>query len=510
MFSEPAERLAATLEFLQEVTPEDCAAAFRPVWESGNRFVDAMGSGFSAAKVPAILAAYEASQRKAVEAPRETPLPVFAYSDFGPAGKIESQERDATLDFYRVKFANGIRLNVKRTIFRKDGVDVRVRFEGGQLAQSNHGAGLVRFFGAWGLGGLRKHTPAEIRDLNSAHAIRYSFFSDQETFGQRISTRPQDLRYALELATAYFLEPAFDKNEWRKIWSDQLPERSRLSRSLEGVSRLRIDPVLARGDDRFEVPGLIGSFFTRRSTFVQWFEPILKNSPLEIAIVGDIDPLKAIEEVARTFGTLPERRRERSVLDGAPLRAEEKPVEQALTYRSTAARALTSLAWRQTRGGEYAERQKLVVLTQILEDRIFKKIRSEMGSTYAPSVDFMVSDDSPDYAFVICRVETVPERASEVQAVIKQIAQSLAEHGVTEEEFERARAPMLAGQLSEVRTNGYWLDLLAEAQSNPARFQWWQERTVRLKALTKADLDETARNSLRSDRLSAFIIRPKK
>jgi len=62
--------------------------------------------------------------------------------------------------------------------------------------------------------------------------------------------------------------------------------------------------------------------------------------------------------------------------------------------------------------------------------------------------------------------------------------------------------------VSEVCTDNYRLDLLVPAQSNPKRFQWWRERTEKLKALTKADLDAGAHTGFRADRLSAFVIRP--
>ncbi|MEO6567627.1 MAG: insulinase family protein [Opitutaceae bacterium] len=509
VFSDPVERLAPTREFLQEVTPEDCTAAFREVWKSSDRLVGTMGRGLTFPKGPAIVAAYEASQRTPVRQSREAGAPVFAYSDFGPPGKIEKQDLDPALDFFRVTFANGIRLNIKRTAFRKNEVYINVRFAGGVLAQSERNPGQLSYVGAWALGGLLKHPPAEVADFNAAHLVRLSFSADRENFAQSISVRPQDLRYALELATAYFSEPAFGKNEWRRLWSEQLGRRSDMLRSLDGTSQLRISPILASGDKRLEVPGLIGSFLARRSSFIQWFRPILETSPMEIAVVGDADPLEVIREVARTFGTLPARRRERSELDGAPLVAEEQAVEKTLTYPSNSGRALNTLAWRQTRGGEYPERQKMVVLASILEDRVYKKIRGEMGFTYSPSVSLELFEHSPDYAFLICMVETIPGRTAEVQLAIQEIAQSLAGRGVTEEEFERARAPLLAGQMSEVRTNDYWLDLLDQAQSNPKRFQWWKERTEKLKALTKADLDAAAQNYFRADRLSAFVIRPK-
>jgi zinc protease len=509
VFADPGDRQEITREFFRTVTPEDCLTAFRAVWKDGNRFVSLIGKGIEASKEPEILAAYEASQREAVRAPREMRALVFAYSDFGPPGKIEKQEFDSTLDFYRVTFANGIRLNVKRTSFRLGEVKISVRFAGGMQAQSGSSVGLARFVGAWSSGGLRKHPPGELRDINKAHVIGLSLSTDWENFEQQIATRPEDLRYALEFTTAHFLEPAYGKNEWRRVWSEQLDRRSDTLRSLDGIMGLRVLPLLAKGDERFEVPGLVGSFLTRRSAFIDWFEPILKTSPMEIAVVGDIDPLETIREVARTFGTLPTRRRERSALDGASVQPEERTGDRTFTYRSNSNRALNALAWRLTGGNEFPERQKIGVLGDILEDRIYKKVRAEMGSTYSPSVVFDIEDHSPEYAFLICAIETVPQRTGDVQAAVKEIARSLTDSGVTEEEFERARAPILSAHTSAVRTNDYWLDMLATAQSNPARFAWSQRRTEAMKALTKADLDVAAQNYLRPDRLSTFVIRPK-
>ena len=364
VFSDPVARLGPTQEFFNTVTPEDCLAAFRSAWDSGDRLVGVTARGFGREKEAAIRDVYEKSRRIAVQAPVETSPPAFAYTDFGPPGKIEHQEYDAVFNFHRVVFANGVRLNVKRTAFRRNAVEVAIRFGGGIAAQSPGAPGLASYVGAWLKGGLLKNSAMEMGDLNRTRVMSDSVVIDWESFQRRISTRPQDLRYAMELTAAFFLEPAFAKDEWREVWSTQLPMRSAKGHSLDGMDELEVRPALANGDRRLAVPGLIGSFFYRRSTFVKWFQPILQKSPMEIAIVGDIDPATVMAEVARTFGTLPERRRERSEADGLPWQSPPQAIQRTISYASAAPRSLVYFAWRETDGCGFPERQKISLLAR--------------------------------------------------------------------------------------------------------------------------------------------------
>ena len=54
-----------------------------------------------------------------------------------------------------------------------------------------------------------------------------------------------------------------------------------------------------------------------------------------------------------------------------------------------------------------------------------------------------------------------------------EIADDLAKNGVTDDELNRARLPLLTAQSESLRSNGYWLgSVLARAQERPEMLDW--------------------------------------
>ena len=88
------------------------------------------------AKVPiaggtdAILAALKTSEQVAVTAPLAATSTAFAYTDFGVPGKVVADDRIEDLGIRRIRFANNVLLNIKRTDFEKDSVYLGLRVDG--------------------------------------------------------------------------------------------------------------------------------------------------------------------------------------------------------------------------------------------------------------------------------------------------------------------------------------------------------------------------------------------
>src|SRR5206468_8785441 len=61
--------------------------------------------------------------------------------------------------------------------------------------------------------------------------------------------------------------------------------------------------------------------------------------------------------------------------------------------------------------------------------------------------------------------------------LIVEIANDLAEKGVTEDELERAKKPILTSLRESARTNGYWLgSVVSRVQERPEQLDWCRTR----------------------------------
>ena len=81
--------------------------------------------------------------------------------------------------------------------------------------------------------------------------------------------------------------------------------------------------------------------------------------------------------------------------------------------------------------------------------------------------------------------------------------------GVTADELERAKKPILTQLRESSRTNQYWIGaVLARAQERPYVLDWCRTRYSEYDAITTAELDALARQYLPPARASRVIVVP--
>ena len=149
------------------------------------------------------------------------------------------------------------------------------------------------------------------------------------------------------------------------------------------------------------------------------------------------------------------------------------------------------------------------MLGEVFADRLRVKVREELGGAYSPGAGNNSSDTYRGYGYMIANVTVDPERAGEIADVVTAIAADLAANGVSEDELDRARQPILTGIRESVRTNGYWLgSVLAAAQEFPERLDWSRSRTADFQGITKAELDTLAKAYLGSNRAFRAVVLP--
>ena len=120
-------------------------------------------------------------------------------------------------------------------------------------------------------------------------------------------TTPRDLPLQLDLLAAYVTDPGFRPEALERY-------RAQLARALrpacaapDGALRGPVERLLHDGDPRFGVPPQGVAEQRTLGELRAWLEPMLQHGPLQVVIVGDVDPAQAIAEVGRTFGALPAR-----------------------------------------------------------------------------------------------------------------------------------------------------------------------------------------------------------
>lgn len=511
VFTTPAFDLALLGPVLDEVTVDDCLTALREAWEAPHRFISVIGNATIPDEAEGVIAAaYEESRRVAVEPPDAIEDAAFAYTFFGSPGEVATRSWVDDLDITQVVFSNGVRLNLKRTDFEAGRVVMSVRLGGGRLTEPADQPGISLLAGnVFTQGGLGAHSSDELRRILAGRNVGVGFAVGDDAFGFSGSTTPEDLLLQLQLTAAYLTDPGYRPEAERQVRKGIEQYYTRLAHVPDGPLLLEVDRMLASGDPRFGLPRRSEIGLRTMDEVASWLEPVLEDGAIEIALVGDLDVDTAIDAVAHTLGALPPRAGKPAYARERQARFPESPFVRDYLVPTEIPKGVVALYWPTTDGRDVRVARRLSVLANVLNDRLRVKIREELGGAYSPRAGNNSSDTYENYGYITARITVEPGMAVEIADAATELAAGLATDGVTEDELERAREPILTSLRESARANAYWIGaVLGSAQEFPQRLEWSRSRYSDFEGMTTSELDVLAEAYLGADRVFRVIVLP--
>jgi zinc protease len=511
VFTHPADELALYGPALASVTVEQCLAALREAWAEPSRFLIVNGNTtIEGDAVAAITAAYTASQAVAVAPPALIADAAFAYTDFGAPGAIARREHIADLDITQITFANGVRLNLKPTDFEAGRIRVSARFGSGRLIEPPAQRGLAWLAGnTFTAGGLGQHSADELRRLLAGRTVGVGFGVAADAFTLSGGTNREDLLLQLQLMAAHLTDPGYRPEALRLVRQGIEQTYRSFDHTPSGPLNTEVQNLLASGDPRFGMPPKEEMLSRNLDEVRAWLAPELAQGPMEIAVVGDLDVEATITAVARTFGALPPRGERPDLTALLQVSAPAEPFTKVYSIISEIPKGQVVLYWPTTDGRDAPLARRLGLLGDVLADRLRVKIREELGGAYSPGAASSASDTYPGYGWIYASITVDPTAAGMIADATIAIADDLQRHGVTEDELDRAKRPLLTSLRDSLRNNGYWLgSVLGRAQERPEILEWTRTRLADVESIGKPELDALAQKYLGADRVFRVTVLP--
>jgi zinc protease len=373
----PTAEQALYLPALQAVTPEACVQALRAAWsETNGRKLFVSGNVQIPDAAPAIAAAYTTSAKVAVAAPPKTEQAAFAYTDFGPAGTVQSQTVVEDLGATLIQFANGVRLNLKPTDFEAGRIRVNVRLGGGMLTMPKAQPGLALLANvAFTAGGLGKHSVDDLPRILAGKTVNLSFGAQTDAFAFGGATNRADLLLQLQLFCAFLSDPGYRPESIRQVHKSAEQLYLRLAHTADGPLQLEVAGLLGGGDPRFGLPPKEVMFSRNLAELKAWLTPQFASGPIEIAIVGDFDPAATLAAVASTFGALPPREAKPAYTEARKITPPTAPLTKQYSIDSEIPKALVRLYWPATDGRDVKLSRRMRLLGDVFGDRLRVEIR---------------------------------------------------------------------------------------------------------------------------------------
>ncbi len=508
--TDPQADLALFRPALERLTPADCLAALREAWAPAGRLLSVSGNVVIAEGPATIRRAYDASLAKPVAAPPAETTVAWAYTDFGPPGRVTDRTEVQDLGIIQVRFSNGVRLNFKRTDFEASRVLFSARIAGGSMTEPKGQRGLATLTSAtFDAGGLGRHSTSDLQRILAGRTVSVAFRTAPDAFEFTGSASPKDLRLALEWLTAKITDPGYRPESLRLAQKGLEQMYAGFAHTPNGPISTEVASLIAGGDPRFGTPPKDVMFSRTLDEVRAWLTPALRAGPLEIGIVGDFEPDAVIDAVAATLGALPARS-ERT--DDSALRQvafPSTPFNRSYEIDSKLQKGLALFYWPTTDGRDAHTSRRLGLLASVVTDRMRLRLREEMGGTYSPSARSVASDTFPGYGYLTSGIDIDPAAADKIAEAVTALSAELHQQGVTEDELTRAKRPALTSIRESARSNAYWLNsVLARAQERPEVLGWARNREADVASITKAEVDQLARMYLDPSRLSRAVVIP--
>lgn len=501
----PAYRLAQIESFVPSITLDEVNAAFRRLWSGSAPLVHLTAP--QTVSQEELASTYSASRAVAVAAPVEGASTLFAYDNFGPAGRVVADSQMADLGLRKVRFANNVRLNIKKTDFEAGRVRFMVRMGGGLLDLPANEPGLGIFMAATSaIGGLGKHSINDLKDLTAGHLLTFGTIANEDAFVSTGSTATKDLALQMKVSAAYFTDPGF-RPEAQSKWADVVPLLEKTFNSPQSVALTQLPVVLASGDARFGMPSQQAMASRTLGELRAATASAIASAPIEITLVGDIDEAQAIAAVGESFGALPPRKLADDIdpaLRRVTFRSDRSPI--VLTHHGSANQALVELVWPTDDDRDFRRDLGLGMLSEVLRLNLIDSVRERLGDSYGVSVQSRMSNVFDHFGYLAVSAVIAPDKIEEVRSAFLAGVDDLRDKPVSMDLLNRARAPLLEKIGHSLNDNGFWLDALSRAQSAPDRLVRIRERKRLLEEITPAELQQLARQYLPPDRAQLAMV----
>lgn len=385
-------------------------------------------------------------------------------------GKVVSRSTITDLGIGRVRFANGVELDYKKTPFEKDAIRLQVEIGHGLYNRPPNDPGLLWSSGALAAAGIGPFTPDELTRLTAGRQIGFAIQQLPDALAMGSRTDQADIADAMKLMVGALTQMDYAETPIERLKNGYKATYQAYFAAPGSVLQAFGAPYFHGGDTRFQAtppPDAVDALTLAK--FRAFWQQQLAQGPIKVTAVGDLDPDKLIAAVAKTFGALPPRPDDRPTPAELAVTAKwtgRKPV--ILHHKGDPDQAAVAMVYPTTGVlNNVPESVALDIAASIIQDRLTEGFREKEGGTYTPFVDSTQAADLPDYGFVLAGAQLRVERIGDFYKALDGIVADLAAKGPTADELKRAVTTKQAAAERALTTNTYWLTRMSGDLDDP-------------------------------------------
>jgi len=478
VFTSPKQDLAEYERLAQTLTQDTLNTRIKNLFKGDGPLLSHTGEDLSGVAAPTMEAIFASSSEMSGQGFTTDAAAVWPYTNFGTPKTPVSKQDFPQNGFVRYTFSNGLKLNLKPTKFKDDQVLVSVNFKGGIKSfspQTHDPIELAKMYAGMGgffKGGLGKLDFEQVQKSLAGKSFSLTYNIGEDATALTGVTTRSDVGTQLQVLMAYITDPAYRPAVFTQIHATLPAIFTQLNGSAQGVLQSNFATFAHSNDKRFVFPSETEANAITFDQVKSVIQASISGKPIEITVVGDIDTAATLDDISRTFATLPLMPEKPALaLDGGATSFPVKTQNVVLTHKGRVDQSASLLAWPVP--GELHDTQTsrgLEILTEILNQRVFDTLRQKLGQAYDVNASRQQSWAFNDFGFISVSGSIAINGDKTFVGAVNSLLEDLKSRPVSQDELDRARQPLLEHWQIEQTNNQHWIYAIppiANGQAGP-------------------------------------------
>jgi len=525
----PQQRLELVRELLPKITEEEVEKRFAREFDpTAVAFVATLPSGEGVPSEADLLSigtkAFSVTPTKDSESIHVEQL----MSELPNPGKFVEFAENEPSKVWSGWLSNNVRVHYRFMDERKNQASVQIALIGGELLENAENRGITSAAQlAWSRPTTQKLTSTNIREIMTGKKISVRGGGGMGGPGRggrgggapgatdaitlNISGSPEELETGFQLAYLLLTQPKIEASSFDqfKTMSKEMLAESTKNPMMMGMRTAMSAPY---PDSEVRTKVMTPEQVDRLSLAASqaWLEKLVKDSPVEVVIVGDVPKEKAMALAERYLGSLASREKV-SPATFASLRRLERPSGPRIVEKTIETPTPQAFVMSGFYGADQADRadaRALTMATRILSTRMVKEVREDAQLVYSIGAQSRPATTYPGFGVVSAGAPTEP---SKVQPLVDKLASMyavFAKSGPTEEEMDVARKQFANTFKDQLQDPSYWAQRLDQLTFRGLKLEEIVEDPAAYQALSGEQVRQVFARYYSPDRAIVVTVKP--
>lgn len=482
--------------------PADIAKAFEKNYESGDFSYSLYYPEREGLEIPSeeqVLAVVEEAWQQMTAPPTDEEQVAEILAELPTPRPITGRVFDSELGVATLNFENQAIVRHRKMDYEEGQVYVRITLPGGILEETPETKGCSSVANL--VSATSRMTSTQLRNAMIGKRVSVQGGFREDTYNMVVQSSVEDLEVGLQLAYALLTDGRIEEAQFDN-WREQTEQEIGTRDSQPGAQlQDAVYSTLFGADLRFRPLSLADLERVTPQAGEAWLRRAVAQSPMEIAVVGDID-LEQIEPLmARYIGSIPAPEAGFDRLDA--LRKVDRKSGPFTAHRevnSVTDQAISMVGYVGANVEDVRERRSLSMASLIITERMTRKIREELGLVYSINCSNQPAVAVPGTGFIGVQVPTKPDNVDALATAVFELMREFAGEGVSDAELSTTKLQIANLQQNAFQQPGFWLTQLSELTYRNRNLDFLKGIEEFYQSLTAEEIQATAKKYFQPER----------